>query len=166
MPDPFALVVTLKGRPYALPRARHIPGRRRPVSLTGPAKVYAQALQRAARAVVLNVGVERVQQEFAGGALAVSVLWVFPTPKAERWGKPHTLRPDKDNLEKMALDCLERAGGLGGNDCRVAVGRQVKQWGPEGWAAIRVELVELAETSHVRKAIKDRLSAPPGWLRG
>ena len=141
-----------------------MPGRHRPVSLTGKAAVYAAALRRAARAAVLNVGVDAVRQAFAGRALSVSILWTFPTDHPERLGHPHTFRPDKDNCEKLVLDCLQRAGALGGDDSRVALGLTQKIWGVQGTVAIRVEVVTRADVREVRKSIKNKLSAPPSWL--
>ena len=126
MDEPLVLLVNLKGTPHALPRGRHIPGRRRPVSLTGKAKVYADALQRAARAAVLQVGADEVERAFAGRALSVSILWRFPTRFAGKLGTPHDQKPDRDNLEKLDLDCLQRAGALGGDDCRGGDGRHAK----------------------------------------
>ncbi len=166
MTEPLILVVTLKGRPYGLPRGRHVPGRRRPVSMTGKPLAYARALERAAHAVVLAVGESAVQQAFAGKALALSALWVFPTPVRERWGRPHTHTPDKDNLEKLLADALMRAGALGGDDSRIAVGVTSKQWGPTGWLAAQVQAVTRADRRAVRKEIKDNLSMPPPWLIG
>lgn len=165
MPDKFALVVTLKGRPYAQPRGRHIPGHARPVSITGKAKLYATALQRAAREAVRSVGDDTVRQEFAGCALVVRALFVFPTPKLDRWAKPHVFRPDGDNLTKLLLDRLMAAGALGGDDARVAACVIRKQWGPEGWLAAQVEVLSDLKEPRVRKALGVDLSAPPAWLR-
>jgi Holliday junction resolvase RusA-like endonuclease len=163
--DPLVLIVTLKGTPHALPRGRNV-GRRRPVSMTGPAKVYAAALERAARAVVLNVGADVVQQAFAGHALAVSILWRFPTKFAGRLGTLHSQKPDRDNLEKLAVDALQRAGALGGDDCRVAMGECVKRWALHGSVSIRVEVAPDPPPSRRKQKPLPQMSAPPGWLEG
>lgn len=34
----------------------------------------------------------------------------MPTAKSARHGLPHTFVPDADNLAKLALDCIKRAG--------------------------------------------------------
>lgn len=164
MSDPLVLIVTLKGTPRGLPRGRHIPGRPRPVSITGKAKPYAQALERAARAVVLAVGYDKVLQAFGGRALSVSVLWQFPTACRDRWGKPHTYPPDFDNLAKLVLDCCQRAGALAGDDCRVSGGEMLKVWASAGLVAIRIEVAQAAGTSVGKTCRKDKLSAPPPWL--
>lgn len=163
----LSLVITLAGTPRPLPRARHVPGRARPVSLTGKAKVYAQALQRAARAAVLNVGEDVIRQAFASGGLALWLLAEFPTRRSERWGQPHTHKPDGDNIAKMALDCLARAGALGGDDCRVSSVVTVKRWAARGSLSVRLEPVSNTTLSTRRGRAGSRaavLSAPPSWL--
>jgi Holliday junction resolvase RusA-like endonuclease len=117
------------------------------VALTGAAKVYAAGLQTACRAAVLNVGERAVQLAFAGQALRVSILWKFKSPHPGMWGKLHTPKPDRDNLEKLCLDVLERAGALGGNDSRVAQGPMEKQWARAAGVFIRVEVAGPAELS-------------------
>lgn len=140
MSEPFALVISLAGTPRALPRGRVIPGRLRPVAYTGKAKPYAQALERAAREAVLNAGEQTVQEAFAGRALSVSILWRFRTAHSGMWGSLHTPKPDLDNLTKLTLDCLQRAGALGGDDSRVAKGPMEKQWARVAGVHIRVEV--------------------------
>jgi Holliday junction resolvase RusA-like endonuclease len=145
MDEPLALVISMAGTPRALPRGKTPRGRIKPVSLTGPAKAYAEALGRVSRGVVLNVGESTVQQAFAGRALSVSILWKFKSPHPGMWGQLHTPKPDRDNLEKLVLDCLERAGALGGNDSRVAKGPMEKQWARVAGVHIRVEVAGAAE---------------------
>jgi Holliday junction resolvase RusA-like endonuclease len=140
MTEPFALVISLAGTPHAQPRGRTPRGRVRPVALTGPAKAYAEGLQRAARAAVLNAGERAVQEAFAGKALSVSILWRFKSPHSGMWGTLHTKKPDHDNLLKMVLDCMQRAGALAGDDCRVAKGPMEKQWAKTAGVHIRVEV--------------------------
>jgi Holliday junction resolvase RusA-like endonuclease len=137
----FVLVVTMKGRPLALPRARFVPGRGGvPVSVTGAAKHYAEALQARARAAVLNAGERRLQQAFAGQAVAVAALWQFQTDLQDTWGKPHMGKPDTDNLGKLVLDCLQKAGALGGDDCRVAHFVGQKLWSNHSAVTLTVAL--------------------------
>lgn len=161
----LVLIVTMKGRPAPMPRGRTPKGRRSPVSLTGYARWYANALEARARAAVLNAGERRVRRAFNSNPLVVSILWQIPTPKRERWGTLHTLKPDTDNLAKLCLDCLERAGALGGNDCRVARGNWEKRWSEVGSVAIRVERADAAPPAvDLRRA--ESLSSPPAWLAG
>lgn len=61
------------------------------------------------------------------------VIFVLPMPnswskkkRAEMNGKPHQVRPDKDNLEKALLDAIFD------EDCKVWDGRATKVWGESG----------------------------------
>lgn len=162
----LTLIVDLAGTPRALPRGRSVPGRRRPVSLTGKAKVYAQVLQRAAQDAVSNVGPDVVQQAFAGHALRVDVLWQFPTRRSEHWGQLHTHKPDTDNLLKMVLDCLQRAGALGGDDSRVATGTPTKRWAERGSVSILVQAVLNTTRTDPDTSAALTLTKAPNWLLG
>jgi Holliday junction resolvase RusA-like endonuclease len=163
--NPLVLIITMKGHPAALPRARHRPGRRRPVSLIGYARLYAGALEAHARAAVARVGAGAVRRAFEGRPLVVTILWQFPTTRRERWGRLHTHTPDKDNLEKLVLDVLARAGALGGDDSRVASGLSEKRWARGGSVAIRVEAADEA-LPFVALGAAAALAAPPAWLAG
>ena len=63
-----------------------------------------------------------------GRALRVDVTFYFGTRHAERWGKPHTFRPDRDNLDKLILDEMTKVQLIGGDDCRVSAGVIRKRW--------------------------------------
>lgn len=156
----------MPGAPRAKPRARIIPGRRRPVSLTGKARAYAEALQARAREAVSNIGgAELLAQAWGGRALAVDILCQFPTRDTTRWGQLHTARPDKDNLEKMVLDCLQRAGALGGDDSRAATGVTTKRWGPDGFMAVTVRIADTGSATRRARGVASALEAAPAWLR-
>lgn len=64
------------------------------------------------------------------GPLAVCIGFSFGTPKKDRHGKPHTHRPDADNLAKLALDAVMKAG-LIGDDSAVATLVVRKTWDHE-----------------------------------
>ncbi len=72
------------------------------------------------------------------GPIAVRVSCYFPTDKRERWGRPHTARPDTDNLVKMMLDCAERAGTLPKGDAKVARLEAEKLWARAGGAVMEL----------------------------
>lgn len=57
--------------------------------------------------------------------LPVSASW-SEKRKRQMLGMPHTLRPDRDNLEKALLDTVH------GEDCHVWDGRTSKLWGTRG----------------------------------
>lgn len=161
-----ALTLTMMGAPKAKPRARSIPGRRRPVSLTGAAKLYATALEARARAAVDNLGgLDLIAAAWGGRALVADIICTFPTRDTTRWGKLHTARPDKDNLEKMVLDCLQKAGALGGDDSRVATGNTTKVWGPVGGMTVTVRPADVQAATRPTRASAALKSAPPWLLR-
>lgn len=63
-----------------------------------------------------------------GRALRVDVTFYFGTRHEERWGKPHTFRPDRDNLDKLILDEMTKVQLIAGDDCRVSAGVIRKRW--------------------------------------
>jgi len=129
------ITFSVSGTPRPLPRPRFIKGRKRPVSITSAtAKVWKQAVERAARQCLADLGKDDLGDE----ALRVDIEFTFATPKAERWGKPHTNKPDKDNLEKMILDCMERAGMFGKGDEQVAKGNTAKRWGQQASVVVLI----------------------------
>lgn len=154
------LLITLVGTPRPLPRPRFIRGRA--VSIASPkAKAYALALQRAAREAVSNYGPDAVRQEFARHGLAVSILAEFPTRRTERWGQAHTVRSDGDNIAKAALDHLQKAGALGGDDSRVAELVVVKRWAARGKLSITITAIE-HDTPEPPSCMS--VLEAPGWL--
>lgn len=82
----------------------------------------------------------------------VDCLAMFPTRHAERWGKPHTIRPDRDNVEKGVLDVLVKARVLK-DDAIVSSGSFRKVWAERGGLDVRISY----ETSDP--------AADPGGLR-
>jgi Holliday junction resolvase RusA-like endonuclease len=55
----------------------------------------------------------------------------MPTKEKSRWGQPHTFRPDADNLAKLALDAMMKAG-LMADDSIVSSLMIRKTWAQEG----------------------------------
>lgn len=89
---------------------------------------------------------------FLEGALIVDVEFVFAIPESRKKGKralqpgdPHTQRPDRGNLLKMAEDVLE--GIAYANDCAIADGRVRKIWGERDETRIYVSEIGARETS-------------------
>ena len=85
-------------------------------------------------------------------ALCVDVDFVFAIPRSRMKGKnavrpgdPHTQRPDRGNLLKMAEDYLESIAYE--NDCVIADGRVRKIWGVVDETRIAVSTIEVGETS-------------------
>jgi Holliday junction resolvase RusA-like endonuclease len=135
------------------------------VSLTGRAKAYAEALQVRAREAVTNLGgANALALAWGERALAVDILCQFPTTNTTRWGQLHIQKPDGDNLAKMVLDCLQRAGALGGDDSRAAICNTTKRWGADGFMTVTVRLVATQSPTRPDPA-NTTLEAAPAWLR-
>lgn len=84
-------------------------------------------------------------------AVAVVMRFDMPTDKADRYGKPHTFRPDADNLAKLALDAVMDAGLLK-DDAAVSTLVVTKTWAAKG---------ALTMTLH----LDDRTPSPPSHSR-
>lgn len=67
----------------------------------------------------------------------VDLIAMFPHKDQKKWGTPHSVRPDKDNVEKAVLDCLVRAGVLK-DDSLVCGGSVRKIWAQRGGLDVQV----------------------------
>ena len=77
-------------------------------------------------------------KSFSGGPVVLEVDFYFATRKAERWGQPHTIRPDADNLLKGLMDPLVKAGVLG-DDAQVTDPMPRKRWAQTAGAVIVIK---------------------------
>lgn len=91
------------------------------------------------------------------GPLAVRLAFRMPTPKKPRHGAPHTFRPDADNLAKLALDALMRAG-LFPDDAAVSHLTVSKTWAPSHQAGL-----DIAVVPDLGVRTQDTVAAP-SWL--
>jgi Holliday junction resolvase RusA-like endonuclease len=80
----------------------------------------------------------------------------MPTADKKRWGYPHTLRPDSDNLAKLVLDAM-MAGGLIGDDSAVSLLTVRKTWTASPLAGVSVALAVDQRVPLVGGQV-------PGWL--
>jgi Holliday junction resolvase RusA-like endonuclease len=95
------------------------------VSTADPnAKVWIDTVLRAAHQA-------RQSKGQASGALSVGLDFDMPTKDKKRWGKPHTFVPDTDNLAKLALDAIVKAG-LISDDATVSCLIVRKTWAQAG----------------------------------
>jgi Holliday junction resolvase RusA-like endonuclease len=69
----------------------------------------------------------------------VDCIAMFACKNAKKWGTPHVVRPDKDNLEKAVLDCLVKAGVLK-DDSLVCDGSFRKIWAERGALDVSIRL--------------------------
>ena len=75
------------------------------------------------------------------GPLYTSIAFVMPGGEA---GKPHAIRPDKDNLEKSVLDALTRAG-VWKDDGQVSGGETLKAWGGKKTGGVKITVAVWCE---------------------
>ena len=94
----------------------------------------------------------------ATGPLRVDMLFRMPTKEKPRHGKPHTFRPDSDNLAKLALDAMMRAG-LIADDATVSHLEIRKVWCADAGADFVVS-VDGGMPSH------STALPPPDWVGG
>jgi Holliday junction resolvase RusA-like endonuclease len=130
------LVAHIEGDPVGQPRARCVPNRRTPVStVSKKVKAYRTHL----------IGVLKREAKASG--------WVKPelfrcdieafwgTPVAQRWGRYCGKKPDRDNIDKLVLDCAQRAGVIP-DDARAVAGGITKRWSQRGGVLATFEPVE------------------------
>ena len=102
----------------------------------------------------------------------VDAVFLMPRPKCHFNSKgalkasaptPHTVKPDRDNLDKAVLDVLTEVGILK-DDCQVYDGTITKQYGPYSNAdvgtvgvSIRISFEELPDHRLQDKAINDQM---------
>ena len=139
-----------QGTPRPQPRPRLVRGRVVSVA-DANAKRWIVLVERAARLALDAHGL-------AGGPLDVTMVFRMPTKAKDRWGKPHTFRPDADNLAKLALDAMMRAGLLK-DDSSVSSLVIKKTWSKEAGAdfVISVDSSVAPCAPHIE---------PPGWVGG
>lgn len=84
--------------PKAQPRPRFVRGR--VISTVDPAtRAWKDAVLRAVHAAGVKFD----------GAVCVEATVFLPTKDQSRWGKPHLMKPDRDNLDKAILDSITAA---------------------------------------------------------
>lgn len=94
----------------------------------------------------------------ATGPLRVDMLFRMPTKEKPRHGKPHTFRPDSDNLAKLALDAMMRAG-LIADDATVSHLEIRKVWSAEAGA-------DFVVSSDGGMPSHSTTLPPPDWVGG
>lgn len=152
----------IAGRPRPQPRARHVNGVT--VAVVDPGvRAWQAAVKRAALEAAGGCGGAN------GGrvpdAIGVDLEFWFGTKDRNRWGKVHTMRPDRDNLDKLVLDELVRVGFLGGDDCRVCAGEVTKWWCPAENEGCIVTVWDATGLRRQEWGIGQRKSElPPDWL--
>ena len=128
--------MVVRGEPKSQPRPRFVGGR--VVSNVKPAvSSWQAAVRRAASEALCAIAGGLV---YTALPLRVDVTFFFGTKRSERWGKPHTHKPDRDNCDKLILDECTKVGLFGGDDCRVSAGMIRKYWCRPGGEGAIVEV--------------------------
>lgn len=149
-----SFIISIAGTPRPQPRPRFVRGQRHPVSTADPkAKLWRLAIERG-----LNGVLEGRPRPIFNGAVKVTLTFSYETAIASDIGRHIQRRADVDNLSKLALDVMERAG-MFKNDRQVAELEAVKLWAVMPGLVIEVQSLELAEPRTVGP-----VATRPDWL--
>jgi Holliday junction resolvase RusA-like endonuclease len=118
------VLLNVEGNPRPQPRPRLCRGR---VVSTADANArrWKEQIRSTAKLAVEARGMVEASQ------VAVVLRFDLATDKTDRHGKPHTFRPDADNLAKLALDAVMDAGLLK-DDAAVSTLVVTKTWAAKG----------------------------------
>jgi Holliday junction resolvase RusA-like endonuclease len=132
-----ALMFFVPGRPRAKPSVR---GRSFTVKMDKGLVAYREFVTRTAKAAADTVLQAGVDLTWLHEAVRVDLDFRFRPPHRamDRIGRPHKIKPDRDNLEKLLYDAMQDAGVLMGGDQRVSSGEVLKTWALE--AGVRVTI--------------------------
>lgn len=152
-----SFVFHVAGTPRPQPRPRFIKGRA--VSTASPkAKLWRTAVERAIKCAISAS--QRATPLFTG-PVRVFATFAFEPASPDLIDKPHTHKPDGDNLMKLIQDVMERCGVVK-NDSQIARVEPVKWWGSKPGVAVLIE-----DASEDRRApIAPTAADAPGWLTG
>jgi Holliday junction resolvase RusA-like endonuclease len=135
------LCIYVGGAPKGQPRGRHVPagkGKFRVVSTADP-KIAAY------RTRLIAVMKEKAKGQSWEPPMLVSVNIVayYVTRKQHLWGHYCGKKPDRDNIDKLILDCAgaKNGAGLFKDDACVAAGSILKLWSRLG--GVQIELTSL-----------------------
>ncbi len=135
------LSIYVGGAPKGQPRGRHVPagkGKFRVVSTADPKiAAYRTRLIAVMKQEAKDKGWEPPK------LVRVDIVAYFATKDAERWGYYCGKKPDRDNIDKLVLDCAgaKNGAGLFKDDACVAAGGVPKVWSRLG--GVQIELRSL-----------------------
>ena len=118
------VMLNIEGTPRPQPRPRFVRGK-----VVSTADANAKRWKDSIRAAGKMAAEARGMVD--AGAVAIVMRFDMPTPKPDRHGRPHTFRPDADNLAKLALDAVMDAGLLK-DDAAVSTLVVTKTWAAKG----------------------------------
>ena len=159
------VVITVRGTPRPQPRPRFV-GKGRVVST---ADAGTRAWAERVRGTVRKVMADRYGFSWKGyaGAVQVDLVFVLPIKDKKRHGEFCTAKPDTDNLAKLVMDAMERAGVFQVGDQQIVASAVSKVYGDEGEAGVcilvsppRMDAVSGRLALIGRQDVVDR----PDWL--
>ena len=126
------LFIYVAGDPVGQPRARCIalPGGKVKLISTADKKKSAYKKQ-----LIALMKREAKRQGWEAPALAACfVLAYFGTKHKDRWGRYCGKKPDRDNIDKLILDCAgeKKGAGIIKDDAKIVEGGVRKMWGNKG----------------------------------
>lgn len=131
-----SLTIYIAGDPVGQPRARCIPLPGGKVKLVSTADKKKKAYK-----AQLIVAMKRAAKEQGWQVLKLvecDILAFFSTRDEKRWGNYCGKKPDRDNIDKLILDCAgqKRGAGIITDDATVAQGGVRKMWSEHGGVSI------------------------------
>jgi len=151
-----AVIIKVTGHPRPQPRPRAFRGII--VSTADKnAKLWQKQIQAACAEALIHNNCTRFEK---GSALSLKAIFQMPTKVKKRWGKPHTSRPDVDNLLKLAMDQIS-ATDIMPEDSHIWETQAVKIWSEQHGA---IFVIEEKETSSVLDRLVEIPSTRPHWL--
>jgi hypothetical protein len=100
-----------------------------------------------------------------GRALRIEVVFYFGTKESERWGKPHTYKPDVDNVLKLIMDVMVNSGLLAGDDCAISCDHSRKRWCKPSGAGVVVAIFDDEEAGNIEGVSHvEAFELNPLWL--
>jgi Holliday junction resolvase RusA-like endonuclease len=135
------LHIYVAGAPKGQPRGRHVPagkGKFRVVSTADP-KITAYRT----RLIAVMKEEAKSQGWETPKLVEVNILAFFYTKDSFKWGHYCGKKPDRDNIDKLILDCAgaKNGAGLFKDDACVAAGSVTKLWSRLG--GLQIELTSL-----------------------
>jgi Holliday junction resolvase RusA-like endonuclease len=131
-----SLTIYVAGDPVGQPRARCIPLPGGKVKLVSTADKKKKAYK--TRLIAAMKRAAKKQGWQVPELVACYIVAFYSTRSPERWGNYCGKKPDRDNIDKLILDCAGKKNGAGiiTDDAKVAQGGVMKIWSRHGGVSI------------------------------
>jgi|GEM_PF-3330413 len=151
------LAFTVNGTPR--PHEWHVGGKRGHAGSGALQKkaIWAYAIEREAKRALKLAGLTR---HTPGDPVVLKLCARFRTGYPDRWGTLHTATPDADNVTKLAMDALVRAGALA-DDKLVADLRVQKVWHQHPGLDVTIDYAPSRDAFGLRAIAREQ---SPYWL--